>query len=78
MKTKKIILIAIAMFMTLITTEIKAETHIQHQTSVKAQLHPRMGMIARWKAKKIQRQLVKREMKRRWLRPRHRGITIVI
>jgi hypothetical protein len=78
MKTKNMLIIAIAMIMAFITTDIKAENNLSPQTTVMAQLHPRLGMIARWKAKKIQRKLVKREMKRRWLRPRHRGITIVI
>lgn len=78
MKTKNLFLLAIAMIMAFATTEAKA--NISNNTTAELQytLHPGYGKIAKWKANRLKRQLIKREMKRRWLRPRHRGITIVL
>ena len=73
MKTKKFILMVIAMIMTFATLEIKAEVGFNTNVEVQHDNHPRKGKIAKWKAKKIKGHLIKREMKRRGVRPRHRG-----
>jgi hypothetical protein len=79
MKTKNILIIAIAMIMAFITADTQAETKLQSQSSVVSHMHPRKGKIARWKANKIKRQMVKRQLRKRALSPRHRrGITIVL
>ena len=79
MNTKNIVIIAIAMIMAFITADTQAETNLQSQSSVVSHMHPRMGMIARWKANKIKRQMVKRQLRKRALNPRHRrGITVVL
>jgi hypothetical protein len=79
MKTKNIVIVAIAMIMAFITTDIKAETSLQTPTSFMAQHHPRVGLFARWKANKIKGQMVKRQLRHRALIPRNRrGITIVL
>ena len=73
MKPKNLILIAIAMIMTFATLEVKADVSINTKAEVHHYIHPKKGKIAKWKANKIKRHLIKREMKRRGVRPRHRG-----
>jgi hypothetical protein len=78
MKTKNLFLLAIAMIMTFATAEANNNMSSLTKTELEYRVHPRFGKIARGKANRVKRQLIKREMKRRWLRPRHRGITIVL
>lgn len=78
MKTKNLILLAIAVVMVFATSEVKANVSNITKVEFNNQFHPRFGIIAKWKANQIKRQMMKRELKKRSLRSRRRGITIVI
>jgi len=78
MNPKNLVLMVIAMIMTLATLEVKSEVCFNTKAEVQHYNHPKKGKIAKWKANRIKRHAIKRQMKRRLVRPRHRGITIVI
>lgn len=78
MKTKQLILPLMAIMMVCAPFASEANTVSDTKLENTISIHPRKGRIARWKANRIKRQVVKREIKRRWFRPRHRGITIVL
>lgn len=73
MKPKNLILMVIAMIMAFTTLEVKADVSVNTNAEVQHYIHPKKGKIAKWKANKIKRHLIKREMKRRGVRQRHRA-----
>ena len=73
MKTKNLFLLVIAVIMAFASSEVKANVNNNTNAEFQHQLHPRLGKIAKWKAKQqIKRQLIKRELKKRALRSRRR------
>jgi hypothetical protein len=78
MITKNLILLTFAMFMAFASSEVKANVNNINNITFQHQLHPRHGKVAKRKAKHVKHQLIKREFKKRALRSRRRGITIVI
>ncbi|MFN6375684.1 MAG: hypothetical protein ACK4YD_10980 [Chitinophagia bacterium] len=78
MKTQQLIPMLIAIIMACAPSVTEANINIHAKAEYASNLHPRKGRMAKIKSNRIKRQLIKREMKRRWIRPRHRGITIVL
>lgn len=78
MKTKTFLLLLIAMVLAFGTTEAKANENSINAMAFTYQYHPGLGKIAKWKANRVKRHIIKKQMKRRWMKPRHRGITIVL
>lgn len=72
MKSKNLIIVAIAIIMAFTTLEVCADVSVNTKAEVQHYIHPKKGKIAKWKANKIKRHLIKREMKIRGVRPRQR------